>query len=79
MPHDRPLTAPERLQLIDRWYAPHHDGLTDSIDAAIARHGHARVIDAHSFQDTHLDVRWGTDAFHVTGDERETPEKLERP
>lgn len=76
----RPLRhtmAPETRQaLIERWYRPHHDRLTELTSQMLARHGRALIVDAHSFPSKplsfELDQRAdrpqiciGTDEFHT--------------
>ncbi len=66
----------EREGLLRRFYRPHHAALAAAIDAAIARHGRALVLDCHSFPSRPLpwdlddsperpDVCLGTDRFHT--------------
>lgn len=77
-PLRRPLAPHEREQLIERWYRPHHAGLTRAVSAAMKSHDRCLVIDAHSFpprplpyeldQDPHRpDICIGTDSFHTPG------------
>jgi N-formylglutamate deformylase len=76
----RPLREPpsrwRRIELLERYYLPHHQRLTAAVDAALAAHGRALILDIHSFPDTPLpcdldqtstrpDVCIGTDAFHT--------------
>jgi len=79
-PLRHPLTALDRNLLIEKWYRPHHAALTRAVDQAIALHGQALVIDAHSFPSIALpyelnqhhdrpEICIGTDDFH-------TPESL---
>lgn len=39
----------ERTLLMDRQYWPHHRSLNEALDAAMAEHGHALIVDVHSF------------------------------
>ena len=45
----RPLEPGEREALLEAYYRPHHQLLTACVDRALAEHGRALVIDAHSF------------------------------
>jgi N-formylglutamate amidohydrolase len=78
--HGEPLRHPptprEREALLDRFYRPHHARLTERVAAALAAHGMALIIDAHSFPDQPLpmeldqrpdrpDICIGTDPFHT--------------
>jgi N-formylglutamate amidohydrolase len=67
---------PEREDLLERFYRPHHRALTAAVDGALQRHGKCLVIDGHSFpalplpyeydQDPNRpDICIGTDAFHT--------------
>lgn len=47
-----PLRHPdpaERARLMDRYYWPHHRRLDEAVDAALAAHGRALIVDVHSF------------------------------
>lgn len=72
----RPLTESEREKLIQDWYRPHHDRLTLATEAALARYGHALLVDCHSFPSNALPYEFdqrpnrpqiciGTDPFHT--------------
>ncbi|MCU0235356.1 MAG: N-formylglutamate amidohydrolase [Thermoanaerobaculales bacterium] len=76
----RPLRHPptpfEREALLDRFYRPHHARLTERVTAALAVHGTALIVDAHSFPDQPLpmeldqrpgrpDICIGTDPLHT--------------
>ena len=76
----RPLrTKPDpdtRASWLACWYEPHHRRLEEAVDASLARHGRALVLDLHSFPSRPLpcdldqepdrpDVCIGTDAFHT--------------
>jgi N-formylglutamate deformylase len=45
----RALTTAERQSLIDRWYLPHHERLTNAVDQALEANNRALVIDIHSY------------------------------
>jgi N-formylglutamate deformylase len=68
----------ERQSLLNRYYRPHHRALERLVDAALARHGRALVIDGHSFPSQPLpcdldqsperpDICIGTDSVHTPG------------
>lgn len=72
----RALTRQEREALVARWYRPHHQALTNAVDASLTLHGRAVVIDAHSYPSQPLpyeaDARAarpqiciGVDTFHT--------------
>lgn len=78
--HGQPLrdtpTGAERSMLLDRWYWPHHERLTQAVDNALSTHGHCLVLDAHSFPSAPLpyeldqahdrpQICIGSDAFHT--------------
>ena len=72
------LRAPDpvqRARLVSEWYHPHHEALTDAIDAVLAAEGHCLIIDVHSFSSVPLphepdqdperpEICIGTDPFH---------------
>lgn len=75
-PLRRALTYEEREALLARWYRPHHEALTNVVDAILTLHGRAVVIDAHSYPSQPLpyetDARAarpqiciGADTFHT--------------
>jgi len=75
-PLRHPPTPREREALLDRFYRPHHARLTELVAAALAVHGTALIVDAHSFPDQPLpmeldqrpdrpDICIGTDPFHT--------------
>lgn len=49
LPLRRQLTSAERQELLRRWYRPHHKKLSDAVDASIAKHRRALIVDLHSF------------------------------
>jgi len=66
----------ERDELISMYYFPHHLGLAQEVDAALAMHDRCLIIDAHSFASRPLpheadqhpdrcDICVGTDPFHT--------------
>jgi N-formylglutamate amidohydrolase len=72
----RPLMAAERERLLASYYRPHHRRLTAAVDRALASHGRALVLDAHSFPSAPLPyepdqdpdrpgICLGTDPFHT--------------
>jgi len=71
-----PPSTEERVQLIDRYYRPHHRKLSKAVEATLDQHGCALVIDCHSFPSQPLpcdldqdpirpDLCIGTDSFHT--------------
>ncbi len=75
------LETPERERLLDAWYRPWHQRLTDTVDDFLKKFGRALIVDGHSFPTLPLpcdqdqtpkrpDFCIGTDAFH-------TPESLQ--
>jgi N-formylglutamate amidohydrolase len=76
-----PFGAGQRQELMNAWYFPHHHRMTERIQQVLDVHGHALLIDAHSFPSLPLpyeldqrpdrpDICIGTDKFH-------TPPQLE--
>ena len=68
-------TAEERSRLLNQFYRPHHQELTEKVDQSLTRHGRALVIDCHSFPGRPLqyefdqsmnrpDICLGTDNYH---------------
>ena len=45
----RAITPNERRDLIEKWYRPHHERLTQAVDNALGKSDHALVIDIHSY------------------------------
>lgn len=45
----RKLSSEERLDLLDKWYFPHHRRLADAVNRALARFEKALVTDIHSY------------------------------
>jgi N-formylglutamate amidohydrolase len=71
-----PLLAEQRQQLMNNWYFPHHQRLTEAMQRSLDSHGQALLIDAHSFSSQPLpcdrdqqpdrpDICIGTDEFHT--------------
>jgi N-formylglutamate amidohydrolase len=76
MPLRQELSATERQHLIDAYYAPHHDALTQAVESVLDRYGTCLIFDCHSFPSQPLpcdldqrvprpDICLGTDAFHT--------------
>jgi N-formylglutamate deformylase len=42
--------AAEIVRRVERWWRPYHAQLSEALDAARARHGHALLLDAHSIR-----------------------------
>jgi N-formylglutamate deformylase len=70
------LTAPQRSDLLARFYQPHHIALEAAVQRVLDATGRCLIIDCHSFPDEPLpcdqdqtrprpDVCIGTDAFHT--------------
>jgi N-formylglutamate deformylase len=70
------LVASERARIIDCWYRPHHQRLTQSVDALITAGKSCIIVDCHSFSSRPLphepdqdpdrpDICIGTDAWHT--------------
>ena len=73
-------TQGKRLELLERYYIPHHQKLTEVVDESLLTNDHCLIIDGHSFPPLPLpyelnqtafrpDFCLGTDDFH-------TPEEL---
>jgi N-formylglutamate amidohydrolase len=69
-------SAQERSELLDRYYHPHHQELSEAVDHAVNDLGYCLVLDCHSFPSTPLpyepdqgldrpDICLGTDSFHT--------------
>jgi N-formylglutamate amidohydrolase len=69
-------SAPERAQLLSRWYTPHHEVLTRAVDNALRAYDTCLVLDAHSFPSRPLpyelvqdpdrpEICLGTDPYHT--------------
>ena len=74
------LTQGKRQELLERYYIPHHQKLTDAVEESLLANDHCLIIDGHSFPALPLpyelnqtafrpDFCLGTDDFH-------TPEEL---
>jgi N-formylglutamate amidohydrolase len=72
----RDPTESERKNLFGTYYHPHHQRLATAVTEALAQHGQALIVDAHSFPPTPLpcdlnqdqprpDICLGTDPFHT--------------
>jgi len=48
------VSAPERERIMKRWYRPHHELLTSSVDKVLRREDRCLIIDCHSFADRPL-------------------------
>jgi N-formylglutamate deformylase len=73
------LTAPQRSDLLTRFYQPHHVALEAAVQGVLDATGHCLIIDSHSFPNEPLpcdqdqqrprpDVCIGTDSFHTPGE-----------
>ena len=74
------LTQGKRQELLERYYIPHHQKLTEAVEESLLANNHCLIIDGHSFPALPLpyelnqtafrpDFCLGTDDFH-------TPEEL---
>jgi len=72
----RVLEKGEREEIIEHYYKPHHDTLTESVRAELEETGKAIIIDCHSFSNEPLphensqsaprpDICIGADSFHT--------------
>jgi N-formylglutamate amidohydrolase len=79
--HLKPLrgepSAKEREELLNRYYHPHHQKLTQAVDSALAQYKKCLIIDCHSFSSAPLpyekdqspdrpDICIGTDTYHTS-------------
>ena len=74
-PLRKSLTVRDRQALIEKYYNPHHQALTDAVAEALSGHGRCLIVDCHSFPskvfryETDLsprpDICLGTDSFHT--------------
>lgn len=75
-PLKRRVSAAERAELICQYYRPHHQALTEAVQAELDRTGSALLIDCHSFPSRPLpcdvdqmterpDFCLGTDTLHT--------------
>ncbi len=80
-------TQEKRLELLERYYIPHHQKLTDAVDDSILADDHCLIIDGHSFPALPLpyelnqtafrpDFCIGTDDFHTSEELVATVEKI---
>ncbi|HIG64770.1 MAG TPA: hypothetical protein EYQ43_04250 [Methyloprofundus sp.] len=76
LPFRKELSQDDRNSLMDQFYWSHHNRLDHLAEAALAAHGRALIIDAHSFPSSSLpvdldqsadrpDICIGSDAFHT--------------
>lgn len=77
-----PPSVEERQDLIDGFYQPHHQQLTNAVQSMLNHRGQALVIDCHSFPSQPLpyevdnnqsraDICIGTDEFHTSPELRD--------
>jgi len=74
-PLRKSLTPENRQQLIERFYVPHHDKLSNLVGAALSEYNQCMIVDCHSFpslpfsfEDKSLnrpDICIGIDSFHT--------------
>lgn len=78
----RTLKKGEKEQIINDYYKPHHQALTEAVELELSETGSAIVIDCHSFSNEPLpheesqtrprpDICIGTDAYHTPDDLRD--------
>ena len=71
------LTQGKRQELLERYYIPHHQKLTEAVEESLLANGHCLIIDGHSFPALPLpyeleqtafrpDFCLGTDDFHTS-------------
>jgi N-formylglutamate amidohydrolase len=76
LPFRNQLSLDDRNSLMDRFYWPHHNQLDHLAGTALAAHGRALIVDAHSFPSSPLpvdldqsadrpDICIGSDEFHT--------------
>ena len=67
-------------ELLERYYIPHHQKLTDAVEESILADDHCLIIDGHSFPALPLPCELNQTAFRpdffVSTDELHTPEEL---
>ena len=72
----REVSEEDKQQILEKYYRPHHQRLSDLVDEELAMTGKALVVDCHSFPDTSYyfnsdynktrpEVCIGTDSFHT--------------
>jgi N-formylglutamate deformylase len=72
----RDVSPDERHYIVEHYYRPHHQRLTDAVDIELSKGDSALIIDCHSFPDTayyfnqdfekkRTDICIGTDKFHT--------------
>ena len=75
-PLRNPPTQSKRQELLERYYIPHHQKLTDAVEESLLANDHCLIIDGHSFPALPLpyelnqtafrpDFCLGTDDFHT--------------
>ena len=73
-------TQGKRQELLERYYIPHHQKLTDAVEESILADDHCLIIDGHSFPALPLPCELNQTAFRpdffVSTDEFHTPEEL---
>ena len=71
----RHISDTSRQALIDTYYHPHHQKLTQMVDTSLAQHGYCLIVDCHSFSSHPLpyeqdanrpDICIGTCDFHTS-------------
>lgn len=83
----RSLTPELRNRIINEYYIPHHQKLTNAVEQQLQEYGCAVIIDCHSFPDLPFkrdlnqtpnrpDFNIGTDSFHTSGELLKTAQKF---
>ena len=70
----------KRQELLERYYIPHHQKLTEAVEGALLANGHCLIIDGHSFPAWPLPYELQQTAFRpnfcLGTDDFHTPEEL---
>ena len=70
----------KRLELLERYYIPHHQKLTDAVEESLLADDHCLIIDGHSFPALPLPYELNQTAFRpdfcLRTDDFHTPEEL---
>ena len=81
------LTKAKRQELLERYYIPHHQKMTEAVEESLFANDHCLIIDGHSFPPLPLpyelnqtafrpDFCLGTDDFHTPEELVERVEKI---
>jgi N-formylglutamate deformylase len=69
-------SSARRDELLERFYRPHHRALSEAVERSLREHGHALIVDCHSYPSRPLpyelnktglrpEIGIGTDPFHT--------------